>query len=200
MADRRLTAVLAAIDDANAKDPNRAAGDGGDRPAELVYAERMSRCLDRLYPDASDLLRIAARGQHIERWTSPRSDFPMTREGYLRWRSELKRYHADRVGALMAEAGYDSDDIQKVKALILKQRLKRDPEAQALEDVVCVVFLEDYFADFAAKHDDAKVVDILRKTWAKMSPHGRDAALTLSLPQEARRLVETALAPANAQP
>ena len=200
MADRRLTAVLEAIDAANAKDPNRVAADGAERPAELVYAERMSRCLERLYPDASDLLRIAARGQHIERWTSPRSDFPMTREGYLRWRSDLKRYHGDRVGALMAEAGYESDDIQSVKALILKQRLKRDPEAQALEDVVCVVFLEDYFADFAAKHEDAKVVDILRKTWAKMSEHGRAAALNLALPQEARRLVETALAPAMAQP
>lgn len=200
MADRRLAAVLEAIDAANEKDPNRIAADGAERPAELVYGRRMSRCLERLYPEASDLLRIAARGQHIERWTSPRADFPMTREGYLRWRSDLKRYHGERVGALMAEAGYDAAAIERVGALIRKHRLRRDPETQALEDVVCVVFLEDYFADFAAKHEDAKVIDILRKTWAKMSPRGREAALGLTLPAAARRLVEVALAEPAAQP
>ena len=200
MADPRLAAVLEAIDDANGRDPNRVAVDGAQRPAELVYGLRMSRTLERLYPEASELLRIAARGQHIERWTSPRADYPMTRDGYLRWRAELKQYHSDRVGALMAEAGYDAADIERVGALIRKRRLRRDPEAQALEDIVCVVFLEDYFADFAAKHEDAKVIDILRKTWAKMSPHGREAALDLTLPAEARRLVEAALAGPVAQP
>ena len=200
MPERRLTAVLEAIDAANGRDPNRISVDGAERPAELVYGLRMSRCLERLYPEASDLLRIAARGQHIERWTSPRADYPMTREGYLTWRSELKRFHSDRVGALMAEAGYDAADIERVGALIRKRKLRRDPEAQALEDVVCVVFLEDYFAEFAAKHEDAKVIDILRKTWAKMSPHGREAALDLTLPAEARRLVEAALAGPVAQP
>ncbi|MDJ0949197.1 MAG: DUF4202 domain-containing protein [Alphaproteobacteria bacterium] len=195
MSNARLDAALSGIDAANGADPNRVSVDGADQPAELVYGERMSRTLSRLYPDASEHLRIAARGQHIERWTSPRADYPMDREGYLRWRTALKRYHADRVGEIMREAGYGDEDIDQVGRLIQKHRLKRDPEAQALEDVVCVVFLEDYFADFALKHEDAKVVDILRKTWKKMSPVGHEAALALDLPPDARRLVEAALAP-----
>ncbi|MFQ5467355.1 MAG: DUF4202 domain-containing protein [Kiloniellaceae bacterium] len=194
MDETRLSAVRAAIDAANARDPNRVTFEGADEAAEVVYGRRMSRALERLYPAASEHLAIAARGQHIERWTSPRAAYPMTREGYLRWRAELKRFHARRVGALMAQVGYTPEDIARVEALIRKHRLKRDPEAQALEDVVCVVFLEDYFADFAARHDERKVIDIVRKTWAKMSPHGRAAALALNLPAGARRLVEAALA------
>lgn len=200
MTGTRLQETLAGIDAANALDPNSVEVSGQPRPRELVYGERMSRALERLYPDASEHLRIAARGQHIERWTSPRSGYPMTREGYLRWRNELKRYHAERVGAIMTEAGYPAGDIERVQGLIRKRRLKVDAEAQALEDVVCIVFLEDYFADFASKHEDAKVIDILRKTWAKMSPQGREAALKLNLPAKARQLVEAALAerpPAN---
>ncbi len=194
MASDRLGIALDAIDAANGQDPNRIEFEGAVHPAELVYGQRMSRTLLRLYPEASEHLRIAARGQHIERWTSPRGSFPQGREGYLRWRNELKRTHARRVGEIMTGAGYPAEDVAHVESLIRKHRLKRDPEAQALEDVVCVVFLEDYFADFAVKHEDAKVIDILRKTWPKMSPHGHEAALRLNLPAKARTLVETALA------
>ena len=195
MNDGRLDAVLEAIDEANGRDPRREVFDGKERGVEQAYGLRMSRALAQLYPDASELLRIAARGQHIERWTSPRDAYPEGREGYLRWRTELKRFHASRVGEIMAAAGYGPDDVAHVESLIRKHRLKRDPEAQALEDVVCVVFLEDYFSDFAAKHEDAKVIDILRKTWPKMSPHGQEMALRLNLPPKAVELVGAALNP-----
>jgi len=200
MTSERLTQVIDAIDVANARDPKQIETAGQQRPAELVYGERMSAALGRLYPEASEALQIAARGQHIERWVRPRSEYPMDRTGYLRWRGELKAYHGTRVGEIMAGVGYPTEDIARVESLIRKHRLKRDEEAQALEDVVCVVFLEDYFADFAAKHEDAKVIDILRKTWPKMSAHGQDAALRLTLPPKALALVEAALqpdAPAN---
>ncbi len=195
MANNRLAKALEAVDAANAQDPKRGPGEDVEQAGELVYGRRMSRTLARLYPGASEHLQIAARGQHIERWTSPRDAYPAGREGYLRWRNDLKRFHARRVGEIMAQAGYAPEDAERVESLIRKHRLKRDPEAQALEDVVCIVFLEDHFAEFAAKHEDAKVVDILRKTWPKMSPHGQAAALELDLPARARALVETALTP-----
>lgn len=186
----RLEAVLAAIDAANAADP-RLTGDG--EPVELVYGRRMSAALEALAPDASELLRIAARGQHIERWTSPRDSFSRDRVGYLKWRTALKDYHARRVGELMAAAGYGDDEIARVAALLRKEKLKYDREAQTLEDVACIVFLENYFAEFAKDYDEEKLVAILRKTWAKMSPAGHRAALALSLPPRAQALIETAL-------
>jgi hypothetical protein len=194
MSEPRLATVLAAIDAANAADPNRVTADGEQRAAELVYGARMSEALARLYPDASDHLRIAARGQHIERWTSPRASYAQGRVGYLKWRKELLDFHARRLAEIMQDAGYQGGDIARVRSLVRKERIKYDEEAQALEDVICVVFLEHYFADFAAKHDDRKVVDIVRKTWTKMSPRGHQAALALDLPAGARRLVEAALA------
>jgi hypothetical protein len=194
MSEPRLATVLAAIDAANAADPNRVTADGEQRAAELVYGARMSETLARLYPDASDHLRIAARGQHIERWTSPRASYAQGRVGYLKWRKELLDFHARRLAEIMQDAGYQGGDIARVRSLVRKERIKYDEEAQALEDVICVVFLEHYFADFAAKHDDRKVVDIVRKTWTKMSPRGHQAALALDLPAGARRLVEAALA------
>lgn len=195
MSSSRLSKALAAIDAADERDPRRVAFEGDERGAEEVYSRRMSRTLERLYPEASEHLRIAARGQHIERWMHPRSDYPKTRQGYLRWRSALMKYHAGRVGQIMAESGYSTADIARVESLILKRRLKDEPEAQALEDVVCVVFLKDYLADFTGQHDDAKVIDILRKTWAKMSPRGHEMALELAsgLAPDRRALIERAV-------
>ena len=190
----RLAETLAGIDAANAADPNEEKLDGAARPAALVYSERMTEWLERIEPTASELLVIAVRAQHIERWTSPRSDYPMTREGYLRWRSELAQFHAKRAGEIMAEAGYDEAAIKRVSQLITKKRLKRDAEAQTLEDVACLVFLENYFADFARQHEEAKIIDILRKSWAKMSERGRDTARTLHMPPRAQTLLERALA------
>jgi Domain of unknown function (DUF4202) len=190
--DDRLDAVIAAVDSANLQDPNRITADGRSEPSELVYGRRMSRMLERFHPEASEALKIAARAQHIERWTSSRATYPEGRVGYLRWRTELKNYHARRAGEIMGQCGYGSEAVARVQSLIRKERLKYDAEAQALEDVICLVFLEDYFADFAAKHAEEKVIDIMRKTWAKMSEKGQAAALKLTLSPATRELLARA--------
>jgi len=192
--DARLASVFAAIDAANGRDPNSIEIDGRREPAELIYGRRMSETLARVAPQASVQLQIAARGQHIERWTSPRRSYPEGRVGYLKWRKDLKDYHARRIGELMAQAGYADDDIARVAALVRKERLKLDPEAQLLEDVICVVFLEHYIGGFRAKTDDEKLADILAKTWMKMSPLGHEHALRLALAPDIPRLLEMGLA------
>ena len=195
----RLQQAFDAFDRANAADPNLESVDGQSVPKELIYGRRMSDWLERLCPDASEALRLAARSQHLERWVTPRAGYPEGRTGYLTWRRDLKRYHAERAGEILTQLGYDGEVVARVQALIRKERLKRDEEAQVLEDVVCVVFLAHYFADFAAKHADDKVIAILRKTWAKMSPLGREAALGLSLPEPMAALVSEALAGAGTE-
>ena len=191
---KRLTDVFAAIDAANALDPNTIEVDGQPQPAELAYGRRMSETLARLAPHASEHLRIAARGQHIERWTSPRMSYPAGRVGYLKWRKDLQGFHARRIGDIMMAAGYDAGDVERVGALVRKERLKSDPDAQMIEDVACVVFLEHYLGDFLAKTDEGKLAGILAKTWNKMSPRGRDEARKLALPAPALRLLEEGLA------
>lgn len=170
----KMDAVLEAIDAANAADPGREA-DGA--PAALLYGRRMSEELARLCPEASEELRIAVRGQHIERWTSPRETYPEGRAGYLAWRSDLAKMHAARVSGLMAQAGYDEAARARVEALLRKEGLKRNPETQMLEDVACFVFLRWYFADFAAKHPAEEIERIVTRTAGKMSPEGRARAL-----------------------
>ncbi len=195
MTPTRLTQAFAAIDAANAEDPGTIDDAGTPRPAELVYGERMTVVLADLHPDASEVLRLATRAQHIRRWTVPRDSYPMDRTGYLRWRTDLKRKHADMAAEIMRDAGYDEADIARVGSLIHKERLKQDVETQALEDVACIVFLKHYVNEFAAKHDDDKLISILRKTWVKMSPHGHAAALKLPLSPRVADLVGRALAP-----
>lgn len=186
--DARFVLATARFDAANAEDPNRDIAGGLERPRELLYAERLTAMLARYAPEASEALRLAARCQHIQRWKIPRADYPMTRPGYHQWRTRLRGFHADLAGGILREAGYDEAMIARVRSLIRKEALKTDPEAQALEDVVDLVFLESYLEDFVAKHpdyDEAKFVDILRKTATKMSARGRDAALTLIAPPPA---------------
>ncbi len=180
----QFTAAIAQIDAANAQDPHG---------KELLYSQRMSAWLDRIDPNASEALRLAARAQHIRRWTIPRSDYPMDRIGYLKWRTTLYKFHADEITNILRQVGYDEPTVARVASLVRKERIKTDPEAQSLEDVICLVFLENYFADFAAAHDEEKVINILRKTWKKMSPRGQQLALTLSIPQDAKRLLERAI-------
>jgi hypothetical protein len=184
----RLDATLNAIDAANAADPRREDG----APSELLYARRMTETLAAFAPDASAHLRIAARGQHIERWTRPRADWPEGKAGYLQWREGLKRFHAERVAGIMAEQGWPETDQARVAALIRKEGIKRDAEEQALEDVICLTFVRWYFADFAAKHPPEKVADIVVKTARKMSAAGRAAALSLPLPPEVAALLRAA--------
>lgn len=192
----RYDDAIARIDAAHAEDPNRVCVDGVERPAELVYGERMSHTLAQLHPEAPEELRLAVRAQHIRRWTVPRASFPAGRAGYLRWRNELKRRHAEWTSEILAAAGYGAAQIARVGALIRKEGLKDDADAQALEDVACLVFLEHYAEAFAAKHDRAKMLGILRKTSAKMSDKARDAAFRLPLPAGVRALLEQALSPA----
>lgn len=194
MMPTRFGRAIERIDAAHAEDPQHEVFEGEAQPAELVYARRMSAWLDRIEPEASEALRLAARCQHLQRWTIPRDDYPRDRRGYLAWRNAEKRMHAEKAGETLRDVGYGPETVERVQDLVLKRRLKADPESQTLEDVVCVVFLESYFADFAPQYDEEKVLDILRKTWAKMSPRGHEAALGLDLPDEARRLLERALA------
>jgi hypothetical protein len=190
----RLAAVIAAIDQANACDPNEIEIAGRHEPAELVYGRRMSEALARLAPDACEHLRIAARGQHIERWTSPRTSYPEGRLGYLKWRKDLKEVHAARVGEVMAAAGYGTEDIARVRSLLRKERLKSDADAQTIEDAACIVFLEHYLGDFIGKVDKDKLSGILAKTWSKMSPRGHEQALRLALPPQVPVLLQEGLA------
>lgn len=176
--------VLDRIDAANAADPERVTDGSVERPAALVYGRRMSAELVDFRPDASEHLRIAVRGQHVERWTVPRASYPEGREGYLRWRSELGRFHAGRVAGLMREAGYGEPDCDRVAQIIRKEGIKRDPEVQALEDVACLVFMRWYFADFAAGREPDQIRRIVSKTARKMSAEGRAAAARLPLPAD----------------
>lgn len=169
----RLARTLAAIDAANAADPDRSEG----APAARLYGERMTAELERLFPDASDELRIAARGQHIERWTSQRSAYPEGREGYLAWRRDLAAFHARRVGEIMAAEGYGSDSVEHVGRMIRKEGIKRDAEAQALEDVICFTFLRWYFQPFATGREAGALERIVAKTARKMSAEARERAL-----------------------
>ena len=190
----RLAQAVAAIDAANALDPHTIDVEGNREPAELVYGRRMSATLGRISPQASEHLRIAVRGQHIERWTSPRKSYVEGRVGYLKWRKDLQDFHARRLGEIMVAAGYREDDIGRVGVLVRKERLKSDAEAQTLEDVACLVFLAHYLDDFMTKTDPDKLAGILAKTWNKMSPSGRDAALKLALPRAIPGLLERGLA------
>jgi tRNAThr (cytosine32-N3)-methyltransferase len=181
------------IDAAHAADPKRAA-DG--RPAELVYAGRVENWVAKLTPGATPLLRLAARCQHLERWSVPRDTFPLGKPGYLAWRRSLYVKQAERAKALLLQAGVSAAEADEAYAWVSKTGLKTNPGTQALEDAACLVFLENEIADFAAQHaayPAEKFVDILKKTWRKMSPAAQQAALGLNLPPAIATLVQTAV-------
>ena len=190
----RFAEACRLFDAANAEDPTLEPDDHGRPvPKELLYAERMSACLTRVAPDAPEAVQLAARSQHIRRWHIPRSDYPLTRPAYHQWRNALKKYHAELAGQLMQQAGYEPDMVARVQQLLQKQRLQSDPEVQLLEDVICLVFLEYYFLPFADKHPEEKVVEIVQKTWPKMTERGHALALQLPFSPEALALVTKAL-------
>lgn len=189
MTQEQLDQILAGIDTANSADPN----EEGDQPRELLYGRRMSAWLARLRPDADAALQIAARAQHIRRWEHPRDTYPMDRKGYLTWRRELYTFHANAAGEIMAEHGATAEEIERVSFLLHKKKLYDDPDTQALEDAACLVFLEFHSAEFAAKTDREKVINILQKTWKKMSEAGHAQALALDLAPEVAALVGEAL-------
>ncbi len=176
-----IETALQLIDTANAADPTLEDG----KPAALLYGERMSAEAARLFPDASDVLRIAARGQHVERWLLKRAEFPEGKEGYHAWRREQGRRHGERVAGIMAEAGYSAEDQARVGVLLRKEGIKRDAEVQALEDIICFVFIRWYFGDFAAKRESKDLQSIVEKTARKMSAEARARVLAeFDLPPE----------------
>jgi Domain of unknown function (DUF4202) len=194
---RRFEAVLAQFDAENSQDPNTEVVDGVARPRELVYAERLTQWVLRLCPDASEELRLAARCQHLCRWAIPRASFPMTRPGYLKWREELKQFHARKSGEIMRAAGYPEPVIERVQRLNRKKDFPADADSRVLEDALCLVFLEYQLGDLAAKTDDAKVITALQKSWQKMTPTAHAEALKLSYGPREKALIDRALGGTN---
>jgi len=181
--------AIAAFDQANAADPHRVDVDGVAVPRELDQARRLSAWVERLDPDASEAARLAARCQHIRRWEVPRETFPAGRAGYLKWRTSMYKFHADIAADVLVQCGYDAETVARVRAVVEKRDLRGNPDAQLVEDALCLVFLETQAPDVIGRIEPAKMREILRKTWAKMSPRGRDAALGLSLPGGAMELL-----------
>lgn len=188
-------AAIQRFDEESSRDPNKEIVNGIARPRELVYSEWLTGWVLKLKPDASEPLRLAARCQHLCRWMIPRDSYPMTREGYLKWRADLKKFHADKAGEILREVGYSEDIIQRVQSLNLKKDFPRDPDCRVLEDALCLVFLEHQLADLAAKTDDEKVIVALQKSWKKMSEAGRAEALKLPYGSREKELIERALMP-----
>ena len=189
----KLLLAFQHFDEANKQDPNTEVFEGTTYPKEVLYGIRMTKSLNAFDPDASEALRLTARCQHICRWEIPRASYEMNREGYLRWRQELKIFHARKASTILEEVGYDEETIANVKFLLEKKQLKKNEETQALEDVICLVFLEFYFEPFAHKHPEDKTIDILQKTWKKMSVKGQEAALKLPLSKFSLDLITKAL-------
>ena len=185
--------VLAAIDTINEQDPNKITYHDEDRPKELVYGHQMSECLNAHWPDASEFLQIAVRAQHIKRWHIPRAEYPQGKAGYLAWRKALGEFHAETTASLMRDEGYTEKESTNVAAILRKEKLKKNPDTQTLEDVACLVFLQHYFEEFAAKHSEEKIISILQKTWRKMSAKGHEIALSYQLPPHLAALVTKAL-------
>lgn len=188
----QLMAAFAAVDALNALDPRMTDVDGTPRPYELVYGHRMTNTLKELDPEASDALQLAARAHHVERWKIPRHAYPNDRPGYLKWRKDLQRFHAEKIGEVLHTLNFTEDFIERVQFLVQKKKLKQDPETQLLEDAICVVFLRCYAAEFAAEHPDEKVVDILAKTMRKMSGSGLAAVRRSDLDPKVRDLLARA--------
>lgn len=190
----RFAAAIRRFDEENSRDPNSENLDGLSKPRELVYAAWLTDWVLKLAPNASEPLRLAARCQHLCRWEIPRSSYPMTRPGYLQWRAELKRFHAEKSGQILREVGYDEATVRRVQGLNLKKDFPADPEVRVLEDALCLVFLERQFGALAAKTDDEKMINALQKSWKKMTPAAHAEALKLNYSARERALVERALA------
>lgn len=189
---RRFETVIGQFDAENARDPNVEVIAGKPRPRELVYAERLTDWVLRLCPNAAEELRLAARCQHLCRWSIPRSSYPMTRPGYLQWREALKQFHATKAGEIMRAADYSEEMISRVQRLNLKKDFPKDPNSRVLEDALCLVFLEHQLAELAAKTDDDKVIVALQKSWKKMTPAAHAEAFKLTYGPHERDLLARA--------
>jgi len=190
----QLEQCYQAIDDINSQDPNLDPH-AQNTAKSLVYGQRMTSTLSNFMDNPPQLLAIACRAQHIQRWFIPRQDFPMGRIGYLNWRRKLAEHHADLGSKIMQANGFSDKECQQLRKILTKQGIKSDPLVQALEDVACLVFIQYYFDDFCQQHDDEKIIRVLQKTWAKMSDKGHKAAAQLTLSNQGQRLINQALAP-----
>ena len=189
----KLANAFRLFDDYNKQDPHRLVWDGKEFPTEYFYAQQLYNWVMKLAAGASEALLLASRCQHIGRWKIPRDQYPPGKAGYLRWRSDLAKFHASEAEQLLNDAGYDETEIARVQSILLKQNLKMDEDVQAMEDALCLVFLEFQFEDFIQKHDDDKLIRIVQKSWKKMSEKGRNVALTLNYSPKAKLLLEKAL-------
>lgn len=190
---QKLSEAFRRFDAANKKDPNTEEFQGKTYPKELLYAIRMTEKLNEFAPEAPEALLLTARCQHIQRWEIQRESYDMNRVGYLKWRQDLKKFHAEIATSILGEVGYDEETIAKVAFLLEKKQLKKNENTQTLEDVICLVFLEHYFEPFSKEHPQDKIIDILQKTWRKMSEKGQQAALKLPLSKNALELVSKAI-------
>ena len=193
MTSAQLRQALDRIDEINGADPHEIQVRGESRPKELTHAAMVSAWIERLRPDADDALRIAAHGHHVRRWAISRGEYPRGRRGYLRWRQALQELHAATLGEVMTETGYDAAAIERAQNLVRKKNLRRDPDVQALEDALCLVFLETQLGEFRARQPDDRVAEILRKTWDKMSARARALAVELDLAPDDRRFLQRVL-------
>ncbi|KAF6221111.1 hypothetical protein HO133_002792 [Letharia lupina] len=194
MSEEKLAAALRLIDEAHAQDPKKIEVNGKEQPYELHYSQKMSEYLEKRNPSAPDTLRLAVRAQHIRRWEIPRDSYAKNKVGYHAWRTYLKKRQADIAFQICLDCGYSQDDAARVAYLIRKEDLKKDEETQTLEDVACLVFMDDQFEEFEKQHDEEKTVKILQKTWGKMSEKGHELAMALPLSERCKDLFSRALA------
>ncbi|MEO7035073.1 MAG: DUF4202 domain-containing protein [Polyangiaceae bacterium] len=199
MAPVRFQAAIDAFDRANAEDPHTIVTNDGNvhEPRELVQARRLSAWVAELDPNASEPLRLAARCQHIRRWQIPRGAYPSGRVGYLQWRTQLARFHADTAAQLLEECGYERELVDAVRRINLKQNLRSSADSQTMEDALCLAFLQFELEEFIAKYPTEKVVEVVQKSWHKMSSQARERALLLPLSPGAFGIIERALASAS---
>ncbi len=190
----KFSAAINRFEEENARDPNTEQADGRSWPRELLYARRLVDWVLKLCPEASEELRLAAHCQHICRWAIPRHAYEMNRTGYLRWRQDLKSFHARKAGEILEEVGYPADVIARVQALNLKKNFPKDSDSRILEDALCLVFLQYQFSELAARTDDEKIINALQKSWKKMTPSAHALALQLSFGARGKSLLDRALA------
>jgi hypothetical protein len=190
---QKFEAAIRRFNEENSRDPNQEITDGISHPRELLYAQRLTNWVLRLCPNAGEELRLAARCQHICRWEIPRNSYPMTHAGYLKWRADLKKFHAQKTGEILREVGYDEKTVQRVQELNLKKNFPNDLETRMLEDALCLVFLEFQFAELAAKTAEDKTINALQKSWQKMTEAARAEALKLNYGEREKTLLHRAL-------
>jgi len=193
MDEKKFNNAIQLFDKANSRDPNSESVNEKDYPKELLYAMRMTKKLNQFEPNASESVKLAARCQHICRWEIPRDSFEMNRNGYLTWRRELIQFHSIKASEILKEVGYSEEIIHNVVFLLQKKQLKRNKETQLLEDVICLTFLEFYFEKFSKKYSEEKLIDIIKKTWLKMSEKGRKSALSLNYKKKSKELILRAI-------